>query len=149
MSDLVTRATRVLRGSGGRMTAQRRTILEILDQIGGHPTADEIYLAARQKDRSLNASTVYRTLTWLQQVGLLNAAWLGPERSRRQETPGRALPTEHHHFVCTSCGCVIEFAAPDMEELKTEFAVRHGAAVRRATLTLYGVCAKCRAKEER
>jgi hypothetical protein len=39
-----------LRSSGGRMTSQRRLILQTLQTMSGHPTAEEIYTAARQLD---------------------------------------------------------------------------------------------------
>jgi Fe2+ or Zn2+ uptake regulation protein len=145
MSDLMVEAERVLRGSGGRMTAQRRAIIEALDQVGGHPTAEEVYSAARSRDDSINPSTVYRTFSWLEQAGLLSPAWFGPERSRRQEPTLRTLPPEHHHFVCANCGAVIEFATPAVEEIKTDFAAEHGVSVTRAVITLYGLCPDCQA----
>ncbi len=146
MSGLVRQAAEVLRASGGRMTNQRRAILETLEEIGGHPTAEEIYAAARRRDASINPSTVYRTLNWLGHAGLLGAAWLGPERSRRQEAlPGSNLG-EHHHFVCVRCGQVIEFAAPEIEHIKRAVASRYGVLVERAGLTLNGLCAGCRAQ---
>ncbi len=148
MSELLVRETQALRGSGGRMTAQRRTIIQTLERMGGHPTADEIYAASRACDTQINPSTVYRTLSWLEQAGLLSPAWLGPERCRRQEPLSETLPPGHHHFVCSGCGQVLEFRTPDIEAVKAAFARAHGARVTRATLTLYGQCAACRAAEE-
>jgi Fur family transcriptional regulator, ferric uptake regulator len=144
MSELVSAAAQALRDRGGRMTVQRRTILETLETLGGHPTAEDIYRAASQRDRSINPSTVYRTLNWLADAGLLSPAWLGPERSRRQEPVVSDCPEHHHHFVCARCGHVIEFAAPDLAALKQSFAAEYGVEVERATLTLYGLCAACK-----
>jgi Fur family ferric uptake transcriptional regulator len=144
MSGLVSQATHVLRDSGGRMTAQRRAILETLEIIGGHPSAEEVYAAARERDHSINASTVYRTLNWLSEAGLLAPAWLGPERCRRQETRAGDQPVEHHHFVCSRCGHVLEFEAPAIEVIKAAFACDHSASVEHAALTLYGLCSNCR-----
>ena len=147
MNELMLAATQVLHDQGGRMTAQRRAILETLEAMGGHPTAEEVYQAARQSDRAINPSTVYRTLHWLADAGLVAATWLGPERCRRQEPLGRAVPVEHHHFVCTSCGQVIEFTAPQVAALRADFCAAHGASVERAAVTLYGVCASCQDSE--
>ncbi len=36
-------ASAAVRASGGRMTAQRRLILDVLNESGGHPTAEEIF----------------------------------------------------------------------------------------------------------
>ena len=144
MSELVHQATDLLHMTRGRMTAQRRLILETLDAMGGHPTAEQIYDAVRKRDRSINPSTVYRTLGWLAEVGLVNSRRLQSERrEKRKEQFDPALPAEHHHFVCTHCGKVIEFESLSIEQIKDEFAFEHQARVERASLTLYGLCADC------
>ncbi|HEX9117628.1 MAG TPA: transcriptional repressor [Anaerolineae bacterium] len=146
MSELLDQAAQALRDSGGRMTAQRRTIIEALERIGGHPTAEEIYDAARNGDAEINPSTVYRTLSWLEQAGLLSPTWLGSDRCRRQEPLVGALPAEHHHFVCNECGQIVEFSEPLIESVKTRFAAEHGAHITRATLIFYGLCSTCQAE---
>ena len=144
MSRLVRAATTNLRTSGGRMTAQRRLILEALESLGGHPTADDVYAAVRARDPRLNPSTVYRTLDWLESSGLVSHCHLdagpGGEHCERYDP---VTPVEHHHFVCTRCGKVIEFAAPQIEAVEEQFARHQDAVVERAALTLYGLCANC------
>ena len=137
-------AAAAIRANGGRMTAQRRLILETLNELGGHPTAEEIYRTARQHDTALNPSTVYRTLTWLETAGLVSHCHLdaGPD-GEHSERYDPVTPVEHHHFVCTGCGVVIEFEAPEVASIKAAFAAEHGAPVERAALTLYGLCAAC------
>ena len=143
MSGLVLQATEMLRTTGGRMTAQRRIILEALDALGGHPTAEQVYDAARVRDTTINSSTVYRTLGWLAEVGLIRPRRLrtGPgDRCQRFEP---APPAEHYHFVCSRCGQVLEFESPYIEQVKTEVAQQAGVAIERATVTLYGLCHAC------
>jgi Fe2+ or Zn2+ uptake regulation protein len=126
------------------MTSQRRLILHTLRELGGHPTADEICAAARRHDASLHPSTVYRTLAWLENAGLVDHRHLdsGPE-NRHSERFDPVTPVEHHHFVCTECGRVIEFESTRVEIIKQDFAGQHGAAVERSALTLYGLCPTC------
>jgi Fe2+ or Zn2+ uptake regulation protein len=145
MRDLMVEATATARASGGRMTSQRRLILQTLNDLGGHPTADEIYAAARQHDVSLHPSTVYRTLAWLENARLVDHCHLdaGPE-NRHSERFDPVTPVEHHHFVCTACNRVIEFEASYIERIKQDFADQYGAAIERSTLTLYGLCPACR-----
>lgn len=144
MSRLVKEATTSLRATGGRMTAQRRLILEALESFAGHPTADEVYAAVRERDPRLNPSTVYRTLDWLEGSGLVSHCHLdtgpGGERCERYDP---VTPVEHHHFICTSCGQIIEFSLPQIETIKKQFARQHDVIVEKATLTLYGLCARC------
>ncbi|MCX7670426.1 MAG: transcriptional repressor [Anaerolineae bacterium] len=147
MNDLLARATALLRATGGRMTLQRRIILEAFSALAEHPTADEVYALARAKDPRLNPSTVYRTLAWLESAGLVSHCHLdaGPE-GEHAERYDPVTPVEHHHFICTVCGDVVEFVAPQIEDLKAEYAARHGVTVEKAALSLYGVCAQCRAQ---
>lgn len=147
MSRLAREAAITLRTSGGRMTTQRRLILETLEALGGHPTADEVYAVVQARNPRLNPSTVYRTLTWLENAGLVSHCHLdaGPtgERSERYDP---VTPIEHHHFVCTTCGQVIEFEAPQLETIKAKFVAAHHVMVDKAALTLYGQCATCKDK---
>ncbi len=145
MSDLVTEAQDRLRVQGGRMTHQRRLLFSILDSLGEHPTAEELLLLARQKDPDLNLSTVYRTLRWLEAENLVSTRVFAEER--RQERFDAALPSEHHHFMCTSCKDVIEFDTDLLGAIKGEFQERNGAQVGTGSIVLYGLCAKCRQKE--
>ena len=145
MSHLAKEAAITLRSTGGRMTAQRRLILETLESLGGHPTADEVYAVVQRRDPRLNPSTIYRTLAWLESAGLVSHCHLdaGPsgEHSERYDP---VTPVEHHHFVCTRCGQVIEFLAPQLEPIKARFASEHNIIVEKAALTLYGKCATCK-----
>ena len=145
MAQLTREAAITLRSTGGRMTAQRRLILETLESLGGHPTADEVYAVVQRRDPRLNPSTIYRTLAWLESAGLVSHCHLdaGPsgEHSERYDP---VTPVEHHHFVCTRCGQVIEFLAPQLEPIKARFASEHNIIVENAALTLYGKCATCK-----
>jgi Fur family transcriptional regulator, ferric uptake regulator len=145
MAQLTREAAITLRSTGGRMTTQRRLILETLESLGGHPTADEVYAVVRRRDPRLNPSTIYRTLAWLESAGLVSHCHLdaGPagEHSERYDP---VTPVEHHHFVCTTCGQVTEFVAPQVEAIKAEFATEHYIVVEKAALTLYGQCAACK-----
>jgi len=144
MSSLMSEATAAVRARGGRMTAQRRLILETLDTLGGHPTAEQVLQAAHRRDATLHPTTVYRTLGWLADVGLVSARHLEP-RGDRCEHYDPTSPTEHHHFVCTGCGQVIEFQAPAVDVLKRQFTRRHAVRIDGASLTMHGLCRACMA----
>ena len=71
MGDLIQEAHVRLRAQGGRMTAQRRLLLSLLESLREHPTAEELFLLAIKQDPTLNLSTVYRTLRWLEGESLV------------------------------------------------------------------------------
>jgi Fe2+ or Zn2+ uptake regulation protein len=141
MGDLVQEAHLRLRSQGGRMTAQRRLLLSILDSLGEHPTAEELFHLARQRDTALNLSTVYRTLRWLEHENLVSTRVFAEDR--RQERFDAALPSEHHHFMCTNCKSVIEFDTEQLETIKSRFQEQNGAIVRTGSIVLYGLCRYC------
>lgn len=129
------------------MTAQRRLILETLDCLGCHPTAEDLFEEVHQQDPSLNLSTVYRTLRWLEQEGLVSARRFDDER--RQERFDPASPAEHHHFLCSVCKSVIEFDDLLIDSIKEQFETWSGCEVESASVTLYGVCSPCKTERDR
>ncbi len=141
MEMLLDRARKRLHAQGGRMTAQRQLILETLEDHSGHPTAEEIYQLAREQDPSLHLSTVYRTLRWLEQEGLVKPRLFKDDRLQERFDP--VHPTDHHHFVCLGCKKVIEFDNRLLESIKASFAKENGSRVDSAALVLYGLCSSC------
>lgn len=144
-TSLLQMVTDKLRSEGGRMTAQRRLILEALECGEDHPTAEEIYRRARASDDSLHLSTVYRTLRWLEEEGLVSPRWF--EDERRQERFDPVLGQEssdHYHFRCRVCNSIVEFSQPLLDVIKQAYQDQFGGEVESASLTLYGVCEKCK-----
>jgi Fur family ferric uptake transcriptional regulator/Fur family peroxide stress response transcriptional regulator len=145
LSDLpfLEQVTQKLHAEGGRMTSQRRIILEALGTCPDHPTAEEIYLRARESDESLHLSTVYRTLRWLEEEGFVSPRWF--EDEHRQERFDTTLDGngDHHHFRCRVCNAIIEFHDPLIEDIKAAYQARSGGRIENATLILYGVCQHC------
>jgi len=141
MSPLIQETSKRLRLQGGRMTPQRRLILQTLETLTTHPTAEELYQLAQQQDPSINLSTVYRTLRWLEQEDLVSARVFHEER--RQERFDPAYPSEHHHFMCTECKTVIEFDTHLIDPIKAKFESDTAALVQTGTIVLYGLCQSC------
>ncbi len=147
MNGLVERARARVHASGGRMTGQRRLILETLSVLPAHSTAEEVHARAARRDSALNLSTVYRTLHWLEAEGLVE-----PQRFRghgRHDHFDLAGTHGHHHFLCTRCQHVAEFDAPRVEAIARGYARRHHAKVSEASLVVYGLCAECAASTAR
>lgn len=141
-SVLLEKSKKHLRAQGGRMTAQRRLIVETLSSLDTHPTAEEVYRIAREKDSTLHLSTVYRTLRWLEQEGLIASRLFDDER--RQERFDATDLNEHYHFMCNSCKKVIEFDTLLVNTIKAQFELHSGAQVESGSVVLYGTCADCR-----
>ena len=141
MTSLYQDASQRIRSQGGRMTSQRRLILRTLDSISGHPTAEDLFELVRTRDPSLNLSTVYRTLRWLEQEGLVNTRRFNEEH--RQERFDFRSPDEHYHFLCSNCKKVIEFDHPLVEKIQCQIEQENGVQVHSASVVLYGLCNQC------
>lgn len=146
MESLLHRARSRLQQRGGRMTRQRQLIIETLAALGGHPSAEEVYRQVVARDPRIHLSTVYRTLRWLQEEGLIQGRVF--DESQRKERFDPHLPAEHFHFICRRCGQVTEFLSPPEALLiASQFARRTGNHVESVRMTLYGVCQVCQAGE--
>lgn len=145
MTDLIQESKIRLHTKGGRMTAQRRLILDILERLDTHPTAEELYELVKEKDSSLHLSTVYRTLRWLEDEGLVSSRYFQEDRQQKRFDP--VHPVEHYHFVCRSCKSVQEFNNLLVNTIKAQFELHTGAYVEVGSVVLYGICSACLEKE--
>ncbi|WP_322509213.1 Fur family transcriptional regulator [Anaerolinea sp.] len=147
MESLYQQVTLRLRDEGGRMTSQRRLILQALEELGGHPTAEEIYRHVSRQSPGINLSTVYRTLNWLEENGFIAPRWFEEERRRERFEPAVLTTSSRHptpfHFRCRSCNRILEFADPRMKEIVKQFERHTGAQVKDVELTFYGLCQAC------
>jgi len=122
-----------------RSTQQRQLLLKIIQQSEGHLDADEIYQQARQKSPSISLSTVYRSLQFFRNLGLIEEhQFLGMRRYYE------AVPqTKHHHLVCLGCGLVFEFHCPSAGKLKSKISREEGFKVTDTEVRLEGYCPDC------
>jgi Fe2+ or Zn2+ uptake regulation protein len=140
MSELVERAEQVFRRSGMRLTSQRRTILEVLNESESHLDAEEVYQRAKARDSNISLATVYRTLTALKQIGLVQQRHLTPDDQRGYY---EITDQQHYHFTCLCCGRVIEFDTPLIAQIQQTLAQEMGLEVIQARLYLEGYCTLC------
>ena len=144
MSQFVEQAQQAIAAQGGRMTGQRQIILNVIDGAHEHLSADDITARAQRLDRSINPSTVYRTLALLKERGLIKSRYYDQDSHREVFEP--APQTEHYHFTCIRCGKVIEFESKHMPALRAQLQNEFGVEVQTACLCLTGLCDKCQGK---
>ncbi|MGH2498581.1 MAG: Fur family transcriptional regulator, partial [Candidatus Limnocylindria bacterium] len=89
-----------VRARGGRMTVQRRLVLEALARSRHHVTAEELARKVRAKHPEVDPSTVYRNLEALEALGHVAHTHLDGRLTRWHRTDG----APHGHLVCTGCG---------------------------------------------
>ncbi|MEO5854294.1 MAG: transcriptional repressor [Nocardioides sp.] len=127
-----------LRDSGYRLTPQRELILAAVDKLG-HATPDEVLAEVREHAQAVNASTVYRTLEVLEELGVVRHAHL----SDRAPTYHTVTDHEHFHLVCRHCQRVVSVDPHLLDELSAVLLERHRFVVDVGHLTVFGACEEC------
>ena len=127
-----------LREKGYRLTPQRELILGAVNRLG-HATPDEVLAEVRKESQAVNASTVYRTLEVLEELGLVRHAHL----SDRAPTYHSVSDHEHFHLVCRKCHEVISVDPRVLDDLRAELTTTHGFTVDVGHLTVFGTCGGC------
>ncbi|QIK75203.1 Fur family transcriptional regulator [Nocardioides piscis] len=127
-----------LRGSGYRLTPQRQLILRAVEELG-HATPDEVLARVREQASAVNASTVYRTLEVLQELGLVRHTHL----SDRAPTYHSTREPEHFHLVCRKCQRVRSVEPDVATALVATLRSDHGFAVDLGHLAVFGHCLDC------
>jgi len=133
-----------LREHGFRITPQRRRVVEIVCAADGHISAGEIYDDIHARNPQVNISTVYRTLEWLENLGLVTRSDLGEGR----EVYEIATRGKHHHLVCDRCGAIIEVDDSVLDCLRETLLEKYGFQAEITHLAIHGVCKSCREKED-
>ncbi|MDH3981914.1 MAG: transcriptional repressor [Kiritimatiellaceae bacterium] len=126
----------VCRSAGLRMTHQRMEIFREIARTNQHPDAETILKQVRERLPTTSHDTVYRTLASLEEMGLV---------SRIDPLDGRARfdanCDKHHHFICTTCGCISDIYLNDDISLPND--VEDLGSVESLYLQVRGVCHNC------
>ncbi|SEB70683.1 Fur family transcriptional regulator, ferric uptake regulator [Nocardioides exalbidus] len=126
-----------LREQGLRLTPQRQLILRAVEELR-HATPDEVLCHVREQVSSVNASTVYRTLEVLEELGLVRHTHL----SDRAPTYHSTLEHEHVHVVCRRCQKVRSYGPELVAPLVAALAA-DGFTMDVGHLAVFGECTDC------
>lgn len=137
------RFSETCRKSGAKLTHQRMEIFREVAQTGDHPDAEAVYQGVCERMPTISLDTVYRTLWWLKELGLIKT--LG---SSRERTRFDANLNHHHHFVCIMCGLTQDFYSDQLDKLTLPESVQSIGLVETTQVEVKGVCLKCAAKEK-
>ncbi|NBV21158.1 MAG: transcriptional repressor [Proteobacteria bacterium] len=129
-----------LANSGLRLTPQRQRVHEVLREKMDHPTADQVFLRAKDKMPEISMATVYNCLDALVQCGLVRQVTL--DRGATRYCPNMQ---DHSHFYCDNCGSVydiLQTISPEEADIK----IPRGFRLDNIETNLHGLCPDCAAK---
>src|SRR3982074_144962 len=123
-----------------KLTRQRDAVLQVIRAREDHPTANEIFQAARLRLPTISYATVYNSLRYLKEAGLVHEISFGDGASRYDRETER-----HDHAICSGCGKLVDFDLPQTADLLRPAARKSRFKAESVHLTLVGVCPDCRA----
>jgi Fur family ferric uptake transcriptional regulator len=128
----------LLQGQGLRMTPQRRAIVAEIMATDGHITPSSVARRVQERIPGVNASTIYRTLDLLEELGVLSHAHLeaGAEYHRSAES-------DHVHLTCSRCGADDSLSLAEAATLKRLIAEHRGFQPDLTHFAISGLCARC------
>jgi Fur family ferric uptake transcriptional regulator len=128
-----------LKEEGYRLTGARNIIIEILANTNKALDPAEIYKIAHKRYPSIGLVSVYRTLSILEELSLI-------QRIHQPEKCQAYLPafTSHEHLIlCNICGRVEFFTGDDIGELVHRVESEYDFHVQGHWLQLFGICKQC------
>lgn len=122
-----------------RNTIQRQLVLAAVQQMGNHPTPEQVYLFVSNTHPSISRSTVYRNLNLLCNTGNLLKI---PVPDAADHVDHNISP--HCHAVCSKCGRVFDIDIPNLENPTGKISETHGFCIEGFHIIFFGKCAECK-----
>jgi Fur family transcriptional regulator, peroxide stress response regulator len=121
------------------LTRQRRVVFDVVRSGDQHPTAAEVFEAARKSLPGISFATVYNSLRYLKEQGMVREIAFGNGASRYDRETDR-----HDHAICSGCGKLVDFDLPGTVALIRAAARASHFQAQSVHLTLVGLCPNCR-----
>ncbi|WP_342844068.1 Fur family transcriptional regulator [Sulfitobacter sp. AS59] len=113
---------KMLRDAGLRVTPQRASIITILSETDDHPNVEDLYEKTRALDDTVSVATVYRTMSVLENAGLVRKLVMDDAPARYEMMP----QIDHDHLVDLDSGDLIEIPGTEIAELMSRVAAEMG-----------------------
>ena len=128
----------VCRKEGLKITHQRLEVFKELLNSQDHPSVEKLYRRLLLKLPTISLDTVYRTLTTLEQHGLVTRV-----QTQESQTRFEGRIDNHHHVICKKCGKITDFrlgvarcGGPARRDIKW-------GRIEQKNITLLGLCQEC------
>jgi Fe2+ or Zn2+ uptake regulation protein len=123
---------------GTGLTKQRQAVLQVIRESDEHLTANEVFEDARRLLPGISFATVYNSLRYLKQEGLIGEVRFATGATRYD----RKL-TRHDHALCNICGKLVDLELSIPVALLEEASALSKFNAESIELTLRGLCPDC------
>ena len=121
-----------------RNTIQAALVLEAVNKLQSHATADEVYQEIVREHPHISRGTVYRNLNRLAQAGEIRKIELSGGADRFDH-----LCHDHCHVRCEKCGRVFDVDMEYITGLEKNITESHGFAFTGYDILFRGICPDC------
>lgn len=120
------------------LTKQREVVLRVVRDTTEHPTANEVFIAAKNLLPSISFATVYNSLRYLKESGHIAEIVFGNGASRFD-----GMTHRHDHAICTRCSKLVDIEMDLPEGLVKKAAKYSNFKPESMEFTLRGLCPDC------
>ncbi len=92
------------------------------------------------KSRSINRSTVYRTIELFEKLGVVKKVWFGMKSKFELSDE---FEDHHHHIVCEKCGGIEKIDHAQLEKMITRISKKSGFKPTSHHIEVLGICRTC------
>ena len=123
-----------------RNTVQKSIVLQALNELANHPTADAVYDHVHASHPSISKATVYRVLNKMSDEDQVLRVRInnGADHFDHQVFP-------HYHVRCIECGRVDDVIIPLLSEVEEQAAEASLYLITGCSLQFDGICPACQA----
>ena len=97
---------------GLKVTPQRMAILEAIQHLGNHPTAENISDYIRKNHPNISVATVYKVLDVLVENNLIRRV-----KTEKDVMRYDAVLESHHHIYCTDSDNIEDYFDDDLDRM--------------------------------
>src|SRR5689334_8362777 len=120
------------------LTKQRQAILQVIRESTDHLTANQVFENARRVLPGISFATVYNSLRYLKNEGLIGEVYFGTGASRYDRKT-----TRHDHAICRACGMLVDLELPIPKGLMAQATALSNFEPESFELILRGLCPDC------
>src|SRR5690242_17471962 len=147
---LLDRAEAICGHRGANLTELRRQVLGMILDAAAPTGAYDLLDRLRQTRRGAAPPTVYRTLDFLLEQGLIHrverlSAFVGCIAGCTVDPDGASHTHAAQFLICRTCGRVVEMQDHDVSSVLARAAKEAGFTINAATIEAEGLCSTCRA----
>jgi Fur family ferric uptake transcriptional regulator len=128
-----------------KFTPERAMILDAVLRKEGLFEPEQLIDGLKSLNHKVSRATVYRTLSHLQDAGILKQVFFDNKQSYYEVIAGRQ---GSDYLICVQTGKVIEFASDRLRKLRDEICAEHGFDPLSHRFQIFGISPEARAQKQ-